>query len=150
MLTPSICYADAFAPQMIYLFGLPMLIPFLLVIVIIETITFKVALKDDYLEVIVPVLRANIISALAGIPIAGIWPFSTYSLTSGWSTWAAICTVVSIPIMLVVSVYIEYYVLKGHFDFASPDAVKRASWTANLFSYVFLIGALLMFILLYE
>jgi len=72
VLLPSVSHADAGGPMIALVIDLPTLLPLLFVVVLVETFIFSRALEDGYVEVFYPVLRANVISSLAGLPFAAI------------------------------------------------------------------------------
>ena len=141
---PSIARADTGAPLV---FALPVLVVVLTPLVLIEAALYRVGLRVPFGRLVRASAAANIVSTLAGLPVAllliaiedraGVYWAQHGAASPALRAWHGVPAVVLIfwlPLLLL-SVLIEFHVARRSLRTEQRRAVLVAVWRANLVTY---------------
>jgi len=142
---PSVAYANAGVPVIATTAGF--MITLLIPIILIEAAILRKYLDIGYKKAIKPSMCANVLSTIAGLPMAFVF---TLALGEEWTSYTEDILTGFLPIALqllvafFVSVYLESLVVGKAFKQLEKVKIKQAVWRANEVTY----GVLILFFLL--
>ncbi|MDP3997794.1 MAG: hypothetical protein Q8P73_04825 [bacterium] len=171
---PSLAFADVGIPMIVYTW--PAMILALIPVVLIEAYVISDLLRVGFKKTVIPSSVANIVTTVVGIPLSwgllfvfGLLimlfgsSFDISSIRQGivsvlviaswvapmggqtfWFTFYSLVT--SFVVAFLVSVLMEYWILRLFFRGADKKLVKKTVWIANAASYALLIvSSLILF-----
>lgn len=149
LVLPSAAYANAGVPVIGTTAGF--MIMLLIPIILIEAAILRKYLDIGYKKALGPSVRANLLSTIAGLPLAFVftWALGEATQTSGWIVTedisaAFLAIALQLLVAFFVSVYLEYLVVGKAFKQIEKVKIKQAVWRANEVTY----SAFILFFLL--
>jgi hypothetical protein len=166
---PRFTLANAGISLIVIFFNIGFIYPLvaLIAVILVETVILKIILKTNYSKALIYSFSANIVSTVAGAIIyGGIWCLisifpgiaMTVLLPLLYLVWmppgASITYIitqilVSLAAAFLLSVYIEYLILKLFLKNFDKKIIKKGVWIVNLVSYI-LLAIVIVTVLLYQ
>jgi hypothetical protein len=152
LLISSVCSANTGLP--IILTSRPFMLLGLAAVVLIEALVFTVGLRALYRKALLAVGVANLVSIILGYPLLLITGSNVVSMPFDWALdfhqfgavifWLWILMTLSIlTIAFLISVYLEYFIIRGFFRNEDRRRLRDLSFRANLITYALLLAVLL-------